>query len=233
MFGMEQNCMRSRLIEALVLGVAMLTLLLGGASAVRADVIVNGSFETPYVGPGSPYDPYDYNIYPNGGVPGWTSNNNETEIGYTPQEVGYPAYAGIQSLELNGSTFDTISQTVTGLVPGQTYQLSWAYGVRADYGPQQANIIFGGVTVATDSTAIYGLTPGWFLNTADVTATATSEVLSFQAVDTTVLGGSPGGGNEIDAVSLVPVPEPTSLTMLATGALGLLGYGWRRRKRTA
>ena len=225
--------MRRRLIEAPALGLAMFALLLGGANAVRADLVVNGSFETPYVGPGSPYDPYDYNFYPNGGVPGWTSNNNETEIGYTPQEVGYPAYAGIQSLELNGSTFDTISQTVTGLVPGQTYQLSWAYGVRADYGPQQANIIFGGVTVATDSTAIYGLTPGWFLNTADVTATATSEVLSFQAVDTTVLGGSPGGGNEIDAVSLVGAPEPTSLTLLGTGALGRLGYGWRRRKRPA
>ena len=217
-----------------VLGLVALALMSWGASSARAGLIVNGSFEAPYVGPGSPYDPFDFNIYPNGGVPGWTSNNNETEIDYTQQAIGYPAYDGIQSLELNGSTFDTISQTITGLVPGQEYRLSWAYGVRAGYGPQQANIIFGGVTVATDSTnGIFTGPGGWTLNTVDVTATATSEVLSFQAVDTSGLGGSPGGGNEIDAVSLVPaaVPEPSSLALLSLGGLGLAG--WRRWKKRA
>jgi len=28
-------------------------------------------------------------------------------------------------------------------------------------------------------------------------------------------------------------PEPASLSLLATGALGLLGYGWRRRRQVA
>jgi hypothetical protein len=29
------------------------------------------------------------------------------------------------------------------------------------------------------------------------------------------------------------VPEPASLTLLGLGALGLLGYGWRRQQQAA
>ena len=35
------------------------------------------------------------------------------------------------------------------------------------------------------------------------------------------------------APAAIGVPEPASLTLLATGALGLLGYGWRRRRQAA
>lgn len=69
----------------------------GGAGAARADLITNGSFENPSVNGG-------FTIFGNGGVPGWTSNNNEIEIDASGV-VGLPNYARTQSVELNGNTF--------------------------------------------------------------------------------------------------------------------------------
>jgi hypothetical protein len=37
---------------------------------------------------------------------------------------------------------------------------------------------------------------------------------------------------EFDNVRLVAIPEPSSATILAVGAIGLLAYAWRRRKLT-
>jgi hypothetical protein len=47
--------------------------------------------------------------------------------------------------------------------------------------------------------------------------------------------GSVRSGLLIDDIRVVPasVPEPSSLALAGLGALGLLGYGWRRRKRRA
>ena len=42
------------------------------------------------------------------------------------------------------------------------------------------------------------------------------------------LGFSGGGGTSFD-VTLVPVPEPGTLVLLATGLLGVPAYAWRRR----
>ncbi len=38
---------------------------------------------------------------------------------------------------------------------------------------------------------------------------------------------------EVDGQLVSPTPEPTSLGLLAVGAAGMLGYGWKRRRRGA
>jgi hypothetical protein len=180
----------------------------------RANLIDDGSFEAPDVGGG-------YQIFTNGSVPGWTSNHNELEIDYT-NILGGPAYAGRQSAELNGNTFDTISQTVSGLTVGAHYALSWAYGSRPGYGPQEAGVTFGDKLITNDFSNGAAGSMDWTLNSFVVSATAPSEVLSFAAIGTP--GYNPNGGNEIDAVSLNPVPvsEPASIFMLCTALFGLI-----------
>jgi len=53
--------------------------------------------------------------------------------------------------------------------------------------------------------------------------------LSFNGV---YVDGSPSYGNELDAVSLVATPEPSTLLLFVSG-LCLLGCAWLRQQRAA
>jgi hypothetical protein len=207
-------------VAALALG------LFGAASAGATDLIVNGSFENPGVGGG-------YALIANGGIPGWTTTDSQGLIEIDASIFGAPAYDGTQSLEVNAYNPEDVQQTVSGLTVGQTYALSWAYGDRPGSGDEELQVYFGADLVATNYDSLNGINPVllWFPNVFVVTATSTSEVLSFNGIYDNGLSNNGGVsyGNEIDAVSLVATPEPSSILLFASG-LFLLGCAWFRQR---
>jgi hypothetical protein len=173
---------------------------------------------------------------------GWatTDSAGDMEID-TPGAIGgSSAYEGKQSLEVNAYNPEDVYQTITGLTVGKTYLLSWAYGDRPGSGDEELQVFFTPTTdltdaipVATDFDNLDGSNPTllWFPNSVVVTATSTTEVLSFNGVyDSGVTNnGGISYGNEIDAVSLMATPEPSTLLFFVSG-LGLLSLAWLRQR---
>jgi len=213
--------MKNRIATTMLFG-AMLAC--SAAAHASTNLIVDGSFSAPNQNGG-------WSAVSNGNVPGWTNisgNNDGIEIDNSSL-LGGSAYTGTtQSAELNGTTWDTISQIVTGLVVGEEYTLSWAYGQRPGSGFQQTNVSFGGAAITTDTSSGNATNLTWTLNTFNVIATSTTEDLNFAAVAT---NGNSALGNEITAVSLIDtgnsVPEPMTPALIG---LGLVALAVVRRK---
>jgi hypothetical protein len=201
----------------------------GSAKSNATNLIVNGSFGTPNVGTG-------WSAFTS--IPGWNTNGNGIEIDnptvFGGGSMASPGNGSDQSLEINYDYPENVYQTVNGLTVGKTYLLSWAYGDRPDSGDDATAVYFGGNLVTTNYDLLNGSNPTllWSPNSFLVTATATSEVLSFDGLDYAGYNNNGGAsyGNEIDNVSLVAVtPEPSTWLLLLSG-LGLLGFGLLRRR---
>jgi hypothetical protein len=204
---------------------ALAVALLGAtqASAGPINLVVNGDFATP-----SPLNPGGWGLYANPTIAGWSGSLGSVEID-TAGAIG-PGKNPFttNSLEVNSTAPETVSQTIGGLNIGQTYDLVWEYGGRPGSGGTESLIVdLDGSTIATDSSGnVTVLT--WTGNSYSFVATGNSVTLDFigQAPGA---GGNGSYGNEITDVGLYATPEPSTWLLMLSG-LGLLGFAIARKR---
>ncbi|HEY1783894.1 MAG TPA: carbohydrate binding domain-containing protein [Pirellulales bacterium] len=149
----------------------------------------------------------------------WTVSG---ETAYT-HVVSYPPYVntGSYGAQFSGVSGDNgmLSQTLS-TVPGQAYIVDfWLYSDGAT--PNSFSVTFDGISLfsqinlAASPYSEYSFTP---------TAIDSSATLQFTAYDNPGFFG-------LDDISVVPVPEPSALVLLAGGALGVAWAAIRRRAR--
>jgi hypothetical protein len=184
-----------------------IALTLAGAGQARADLIVNGGFET-------------------GDFTGWNLTGNQGFISITnnPSQVHGGQFAARFGAVGSPTTLSQ-SQTVTTVV-GHTYTLD--FWLQNEGGPINLfDAKFGGATVVQLINA--DPFPYAEFTFTGLVATSTSTSISFDFQQNPSFW-------DFDDVSLVDTttvatPEPASLAMLLVGLVGSAGYALRRRKQ--
>jgi choice-of-anchor C domain-containing protein len=207
---------------------AALAVCLAWAPAAQANLIVNGSFETPTAPPNG------FSVLAGAALTGWTISGGTIDLinnGY------WPAYDGLQSVDLSGTPGPigtNISQTFA-TVPGQAYLLTFAYANNADFPPLTATAdveVTGLGTLLSESITHSNSTRAnmdYLIFSGTFVADSTSATLSFTHTGSTGIDNFQG--IVLDAVSVTQVPEPTSLAVLGLAGLASAGYVSRRHRR--
>jgi hypothetical protein len=230
---------------------AVLLMLAVPARATITNFVSNGSFENTN-GASSSFEITDSNL------PGWTivdaTMNTVACVVFPGTATSNPC--GVNGLVLWGGTTSpdggnfvaidggsqytaTISQTITGLISGQTYQVSFDMATSQLVGYAGATENYWQVSLGSqilDSSIIQnpseGSTP-WITQSLTFTATGVTEALSFFAegtpnseppmllLDGVTLDGQMGGS----------APEPATFALLGIGLAGVFAAARRLRKR--
>jgi hypothetical protein len=132
---------------------------------------------------------------------------------------------------------EPIQQTITGLVAGHTYAVTfdWAAAQQAGFNGGTSSgwdVSLGAQTIPTGNLPIgsHGFS-GWTQSTLDFVATGSTETLSFLSTGIGTAAEPPF--SLLDGVSMSSVPEPSTWAMMGLGFVGLGFAAFRRGRRDA
>jgi hypothetical protein len=217
------NVIRRSLMVAAVLGVVA-----GAAAPARANLLINGDFETGNLSGWTPFTTANGNngiglpdVVPFDTTGGGTSNSARFEVGQVNFNPGVFEGGGISQVFAFGGGTLNLSADVAALgfanQSGGRFELLLNNAVLSTF---QVNVINAGQTIrgqlsATES----GLAAGSYTLAIRITRPFTNgaarDVTPYQFVDN---------------VNAVAVPEPATLTGAGVAALFGLTYAWRRRR---
>jgi len=194
-------------------------------SPARANLLTNGSFETPIVPAGS------FTNFPTGStlITGWTVIGPPVSVvSGTFDTPFFPAQDGAQWLDLTGPTSGGGGvQQAVATTPGQTYNLSFFVGT--GFGTASTvEVLIIGAPFATRTNSTPGPVINWEQFTIPFTATSASTLIGFLNLDP---AGDDSNGLDnvsLDAASAVTVPEPGTVVLLGAA---LAGFGFLRRRK--
>jgi hypothetical protein len=211
---------------------------------VRADLIINGSFEAPVIGNTTQLSPVTGNQIPGWTVVGTDPNSNVQIFNTNYHESGdingghfditFNAQNGVQSIDVSGAGTggnilgNGVEQTVATVI-GQAYHLSFYVGNVPPSLNADPTVVPTVIDLAIDHGTLQpftngNVTPGlfnWKNYTVDFTATTTSTVLDF----TYGSSAPPNYVAGLDNVTLNAVPVPSTL-MMSSILFGMAGLVW-------
>lgn len=210
---MKINSLKTSLIIAVAFGAAI--------HSTNAQIITNGSFETPNVSTFVTINAGQTTIAP------WVVNLGSVDV-VDSNFNGAPAFQGQQYLDLDGISPGRVTQPFA-TTPGLSYTINFAYANNYLNQPSASATVklfdLGGVRLSqtiTHSSSVSG-NLNWTVFGGQFTAVQSTTSLEFSSLSAP---GS-GGGIFLDAVQIVP--EPASAVLLLLGATCCL---YRRPLRT-
>jgi choice-of-anchor C domain-containing protein len=196
------------------------------AQSAYAVTIDNGSFEAPGV-IHSPAPGYDTLGAGSPDLTGWTIGG----AGIDHIKNYWNAQDGAQSVDVNGPGIGSIEQTISNLLIGQQYTVSFFIAATPGYGSQTLDVSFGSASQSytlADSGSLGAM--NWASRAIVFVATSTSALLKFAG---TANPNNNAAGMALDNVTIAATPIPGALLLFGS-ALGGMGFlGFRRKKLDA
>lgn len=183
------------------------------SSNANASVIFFDGFESP-----SQNGSYSY-----GGIDGAGAVfDSGTGLQANGSAFGYAnAPEGTQTAHIQSTA--SFTESVSGLVTGQAYTLSFDFAARPNYNVD-------GLLVSLGSQALFNMTPGSTNFTAE-TISFTSDITGTGLFNFAGTVGNNGDTNvAVDAVQVASVPEPSTWAMMILGFVGLGFMAYRRKQ---